>query len=554
MAGLTKIVLSPTFLILGTFFFIALNLLAFILATLRPKNFPPGPRGFPGVGNLLQLHRTFPFLTYSSWARRYGNDTPLGIKKGSTNVVVLNSRRVVAELFEQRGALYNDRPWEYMSGTWVHKTDLRAAVFQNSSPWLIRWRREFAHFFGPGALTRHRAVYEAETSRLLVKLKDSPDARRAQLQDILLTWIMSVPCIGVCGKRPDEMDKYGFSIKHFRQCSIDYAALIAPQPFDIFPVLRYLPDSFGMARWKEKARSVRKGVFDCGTQFLSAAGEQREALDAGKTNGSESMLASMLREQRDNKDQTFTTADIGNTAFHVVTAGSGTSLAFMSVVLMILAKYPEVQTRLREEVLRITSNLPPTVSDIADLKYMDAVWNEVHRWRSVTPQAFPRATSQDDVYDGFHIPKGTTVLINAWHIHHSEEDYDRPDEFIPERYLRHPLGMRPELRDKTEQGETAASRVTFVFGTGRRICPGMHAAKQNLLLGLAKILWAFDILPPEGEATIDLSMETGFVFENFFLRPKDFDVVLRMREKRSADDISKHYSDAYQAEAEFLGW
>jgi hypothetical protein len=114
--------------------------------------------------------------------------------------------------------------------------------------------------------------------------------------------------------------------------------------------------------------------------------------------------------------------------------------------------------------------------------------------------------------------------------------------------------MRPELRDKTEQGETAASRVTFVFGTGRRICPGMHAAKQNLLLGLAKILWAFEILPPEGVATIDLSMETGFVFENFFLRPKDFDVVLRMREKHSADDISKHYADAYQAEAEFLGW
>jgi hypothetical protein len=186
-----------------------------------------------------------------------------------------------------------------------------------------------------------------------------------------------MPCIGVCGKRPDEMNKYGFSIKHFRQCSIDYAALIAPQPFDIFPVLRYLPDSFGMARWKEKARSVRKGVFDCGAQFLSAAGEQRQASDAGKTNGSESMLASMLREQRDNNDQTFTTADIGNTAFHVVTAGSGTSLAFMSVVLMILAKYPEAQTRLREEVLRKTSNLPPAVSDIADLKYMDAVWNEV---------------------------------------------------------------------------------------------------------------------------------------------------------------------------------
>jgi hypothetical protein len=80
----------------------------------------------------------------------------------------------------------------------------------------------------------------------------------------------------------------------------------------------------------------------------------------------------------------------------------------------------------------------------------------------------------------------------------------------------------------------------------------MHSAKQNLLLGLAKVLWAFDILPPEGKE-IDLSLETGFVQE-LALHPKDFDVILKLRDRGAKEDIMGHYSQTYDAEAEVMGW
>ena len=377
MADIAEIFLSPAFLIYPLLLFLVGNAVVFVLNTLRPKNFPPGPRGLPGLGNVFQVDRTFPFLTYGAWAKDYGKDTPLGVKMGATNVVVLNSGRLVRELFERRGAVYSDRPWQFMNNTCVFKNDLRAAIFQNSSTWLTRWRREFNNSFGTAAITRLRPVYEAETARLLVKLLESPTARREDLEAILVCWMMSVPCLGVCGRRPDCMGDHGFEIKQFRNCSDEYAALVAPNAGDLFPVLRYLPEFFGMAEWKERARAVREGVLKTGTQFLSTAKEQRAALDAGKSIAWESVLAKMLREQREKNDHMFTVTDMGNTAFHIVSAATNTSLAVFSIVLMILAKYPELQQRVRNEVLDVSGGATPKATDVPSLKYTEAFWNEV---------------------------------------------------------------------------------------------------------------------------------------------------------------------------------
>lgn len=123
---------------------------------------------------------------------------------------------------------------------------------------------------------------------------------------------------------------------------------------------------------------------------------------------------------------------------------------------------------------------------------------------------------------------------------------------MPERFLHHPFGMRPDESHDPARKEASASRMNYSFGAGRRICPGMFLAKQTLMLGMAKMLWAFDILPPEGK-DIDLSLETGFV-QKIMLSPKDLDIVLKLREGRSKEDIIGHYSQAYEGEAEVLGW
>jgi hypothetical protein len=100
--------------------------------------------------------------------------------------------------------------------------------------------------------------------------------------------------------------------------------------------------------------------------------------------------------------------------------------------------------------------------------------------------------------------------------------------------------------------ESSGRRKTYAFGAGRRMCPGYESAKKNLLLGMAKFLWAFEVSAPDGRE-IDLSMETGYI-SDLALRPKNTDVSVHLREGISRDDVYSHYYDTYKGEAEVFGW
>ncbi|KAH9956418.1 cytochrome P450, partial [Russula dissimulans] len=115
------------------------------------------------------------------------------------------------------------------------------------------------------------------------------------------------------------------------------------------------------------------------------------------------------------------------------------------------------------------------------LPFVDAVCKEVLRWRPPVPLAVPHATTKDDVYEGFFIPKGAQVVGNAWAILHDPVMYPEPDSFKPERFL-NPDGS---LRDDPV--------LTAAFGFGRRVCPGRHFADATLFILAASFLSVFNI-------------------------------------------------------------
>ncbi len=85
---------------------------------------------------------------------------------------------------------------------------------------------------------------------------------------------------------------------------------------------------------------------------------------------------------------------------------------------------------------------------------------------------------QDDVYEGYFIPRGTILFANTRAIHRDEDEYDSPDEFIPERFLNNKYGTRRNAEAVEEQRHR---RVTYGFGAGRRVCPGQRLAENSLV-------------------------------------------------------------------------
>jgi cytochrome P450 len=112
---------------------------------------------------------------------------------------------------------------------------------------------------------------------------------------------------------------------------------------------------------------------------------------------------------------------------------------------------------------------------------------EALRWRTVTILAgIPHANTVNFDYQGYHFPAGTNFTGNMWAIHRHPRDFPDPDRFIPERFLEGEGSAKQPYPNKYGMNP---------FGWGRRQCSGQPLAEQGLLYSLARMMWAFNILP-----------------------------------------------------------
>ena len=132
-------------------------------------------------------------------------------------------------------------------------------------------------------------------------------------------------------------------------------------------------------------------------------------------------------------------------------------------------------------------------SDIPNLVYLQAVVKETLRLYTIVPLLVPHEAMEDCHVDGYHIPKGTRLLVNAWKLHRDPSVWSDPECFKPERFLTthadvDVLGQHFEL---------------IPFGSGRRSCPGIAMASQLLPLVVARLLQGFHLSTPL-DAPVDM--------------------------------------------------
>lgn len=77
--------------------------------------------------------------------------------------------------------------------------------------------------------------------------------------------------------------------------------------------------------------------------------------------------------------------------------------------------YPEVQRKAQEEIDRVIGKgRLPGPADREQLPYVEAVVKETLRWHPVAPMGLPHASTEDDVYQGYFIPKNSLLFANVW--------------------------------------------------------------------------------------------------------------------------------------------
>lgn len=148
-----------------------------------------------------------------------------------------------------------------------------------------------------------------------------------------------------------------------------------------------------------------------------------------------------------------------------------------------------------------------------------------------------RRVRQDHEYEGFFIPKDTMVLFNIWALSHDTDVFDRPQDFMPIRYL-------PQCRGDLD----VKPLPVYGFGTGLRNCPGQKMAENSVMLVVAKLLWAFEISSPDGK--LDTSMETGYD-DAFMLAPNPARLSFRLRSQIRGDVVQREWKKADEWLARF---
>ncbi|XP_078260494.1 cytochrome P450 27C1 [Rhinoraja longicauda] len=184
--------------------------------------------------------------------------------------------------------------------------------------------------------------------------------------------------------------------------------------------------------------------------------------------------------------QEMTLEEIYANMTELLLAGVDTTSFTLSWSTYLLARYPEVQRTVYEEILQnLGQDATPTAQDLHKLPQLRCVLKETLRMFPVLP-GNGRITQEDMVVGGYFIPSGTQLALCHYTTSHDATVFDRPGEFQPRRWLR---------RAASERVDNFAA---IPFGHGVRSCVGRRIAELEIYLALVQLLQAFEIrLPPE---------------------------------------------------------
>lgn len=216
-------------------------------------------------------------------------------------------------------------------------------------------------------------------------------------------------------------------------------------------------------------RKSREAVAEVDKLILGIIEQRR------KSGGDQGDLLSMLLLAQDEDDGgQMTDRQVRDEAVTLFLAGHETTANTLAWTFYLLAKHPEVEVKLVEELDRVLAGRKPTLQDLGQLTYTDWVIKEAMRLYPPAWVLNARAPQVDVEIDGYTIPKGSNIFISPYVMHHDPRYFTDPESFKPERWA-------------NDFEKSLPRYAYFPFGGGPRVCIGNSFAIMEARLILANI-------------------------------------------------------------------
>lgn len=160
------------------------------------------------------------------------------------------------------------------------------------------------------------------------------------------------------------------------------------------------------------------------------------------------------------------------------TAGHETTSNALTFTCELLARNPDIQEKLFEEVIFAEVNSETLMDFIKNLSFTKNVIEESLR---LYPPAYfiDRVNIENDEFDGMFIPKNSNLLFSLLEIHTNPANWEEPQKFRPERF--------------SDVNPNHFSGQYFPFGAGPRMCIGNNFAMYEMILAIAEIIKTYKI-------------------------------------------------------------
>ncbi|KAF5366070.1 hypothetical protein D9757_012379 [Collybiopsis confluens] len=482
----------------------AIVLVTRFLSKRRGIRLPPGPSGWPLIGNLWDIPASYEWEVYAKWGEKWGD--LLSLSFFGTTIVVINSYKRCQEILDQKGNIYSDRPYMPMAAELIEMKDAMGFLPFNKRLKFVR--RLFHQELGSNSAVKEFFPQEEHLAKKFLKrILRNPEELRGHCFQHAGAIILLV----AYGYEAEESnDRF---VKMANTAMDNFNRAVAPGAFLVnqMPILLKVPDWFPGTGWKNLGRSWAKDYWVMMDEPFNLVKKQ-----LAEGTAKDSFAAKWLKQNLSPQEE----LDLKFTSGSMFGAGADTTAVTIYAFFLVMAMFPDAQKRAQEEIISVIGRERlPGFKDRDRLRYVEAVCKEVMRYHSVVPNGLPHCAASDDIHDGMFIPKGAIIFPNIWHMTHDPNVYKNPMEFNPDRFL----GEKPE-QDPNDivfgfgrrfvpyhTTTSAVNEFLDVYPLLPRLCPGRLLGNASIFITVAMSLAAFDIVPQDGEPPLSLKYKTGIV-------------------------------------------
>ncbi|XP_076608140.1 cytochrome P450 2K1-like [Chaetodon auriga] len=447
---------------------------------------PPGPTRLPLLGNLLQVDLKRLDRSLFDLSKQYG--PVFTVYFGLQKVVVLAGYRTVKQALVNHAEEFGDRE---VTPSFIDVNNGHGIILSNGNSWkeMRRFALTALKHFGMGKRITEGKIIE-ECHYLIEELEQQKGKAFNNSQTISYA-ASNVIASMVFGKRYEYGDPV---LQTLVDKDHEAIHLLATAPILIYNTFPW------MGPFIQTLAYVKRIVGENKDLLKSIIADLKETLNPEMHRCFVDLFLTrkINVEESEIKDSHYHDENLVSSVLDLFAAGTDTTASTIQWCLLFMAKYPQIQDQVQEELSRVVGSRQVLLEDRKNLPYTDAVIHETQRMANISPMAFPHQTSRDITFQGYFIKKGTTVFPLLTSVLYDESEWESPHTFNPSHFL-------------DEEGKFIRREAFLPFSAGRRVCLGESLAKMELFLFLTSLLQCFRFTPPPGvtEEELDLTPVVG---------------------------------------------